>query len=356
MLQVPPLAAQVPPLAPHSLSKINVFITGKRDINALHVKCTNVDRGCEWEGTVGTLKEHMCTCQLTLLLCPKQCKDDENQVKQFMRKDLNRHLEKDCPNRDCECKYCGEKGRMKYITKIHVENCKKKILPCPNAECTDTMERQGIKRHLEDCVYTEVNCKYQKLGCDVKMKRNVLSTHECADRLHFHMALDTIVAMETTVLKNGESMTFEIAEFQKKKDDNAAFLSPTFYTSLNGYHMRVKVYVNGSGDGKGTHLSVFVHILKGKHDDYLSWPFLGKVNFSLLNQVSDSGHVEQLISFTKDMNASVGCSRGFRKFIPHNMLPYNSLHDTQYIKDDKLYFRVKVKVDDHKPWLECTVK
>ncbi len=27
----------------------------------------------------------------------------------------------------------------------------------------------------------------------------------------------------------------------------------------------------------------------------------------------------------------------------------------EYLKDDTLYFRISVKVSDHKPWLECTV-
>ena len=32
------------------------------------------------------------------------------------------------------------------------------------------------------------------------------------------------------------------------------------------------------------------YICKGPYDGCLSWPFVGKVNFELLNQFSDSNH------------------------------------------------------------------
>ena len=50
-------------------------LLGKRDVKALRVKCDNAERGCEWEGTVGTLEEHdvMTTCEFTPVPCPKEC-------------------------------------------------------------------------------------------------------------------------------------------------------------------------------------------------------------------------------------------------------------------------------------------
>ena len=59
---------------------------GKREIKALLVKCANVGRGCEWEGTVGTLEQHVATCEFALVPCPKGCKDENNGVQHFTRK------------------------------------------------------------------------------------------------------------------------------------------------------------------------------------------------------------------------------------------------------------------------------
>ena len=38
---------------------------GSTAIQDIPVQCANVDKGCEWEGTVGTLKEHLTKCRST---------------------------------------------------------------------------------------------------------------------------------------------------------------------------------------------------------------------------------------------------------------------------------------------------
>ena len=42
-------------------------------------------------------------------------------------------------------------------------------------------------------------------------------------------------------------------------------------------------------------------------------------------------------------------------FIPHSALGHDPVKNTQYLKDDTLYFRVFVEVVDHKPWLQCAI-
>ncbi len=55
-------------------------------------------------------------------------------------------------------------------------------------------------------------------------------------------------------------------------------------------------------------------------------------------------------------NMHVGSSWGFPKFFPHSSLYHYPATNTQYLLGDTLYFRVSVKVDNHKPWLVCTDK
>ncbi len=55
------------------------------------MKCDNIERGCQWEGTVGTLEEHTGVCQFTLVPCPKECTDN-NGILKIMRRDLQQHL------------------------------------------------------------------------------------------------------------------------------------------------------------------------------------------------------------------------------------------------------------------------
>ena len=366
------------------------------------MKCDNVERGCEWEGTVGTLEEHIAVCQFTPVPCPKQCED----TILLLRKDLDHHINNECPNRDCECEYCGEKGTYANITQIHYAVCDEKIVSCPNEGCTETMKRHKIEDHVEDdCEYTEMSCKYANIGCEVKLKRKDMRAHEEDDKIHLHLALGAVVELkdklrntvgrleyglllanqkikllsreEKETWKEQETilMTFKLTDYQHTVENDEYFMSPSFYTSPEGYHMSVEVDANGDDDGEGTHVSVYVHILKGKNDSKLKWPFIGSVKIELLNQLEDDNHHIKTVLFEKQDNVQVGSSLGYPQFIPHSMLDHNPSSNTQYLKDDTLhfrfnrhksnrtrqflkddtlYFRVSVKVPDYKPWLEYT--
>lgn len=53
--------------------------------------------------------------------------------------------------------------------------------------------------------------------------------------------------------------------------------SAAFYTSRYGYKMCLRIYLNGDGTGRGTHLSLFFVVMKGPNDALLRWPFNQKV-------------------------------------------------------------------------------
>ena len=141
---------------------------------------------CTWVGTIGTPEEHVAMSKFILLPCPKECKDDSDKVKQFMRIDLDNHLEEDCPNRDFSCKHCGEKITYASITNIHDQKCLKKPVPCPNG-CSVIVQCQHISEHVATkCELTVIACKYKRLECD-------MVAHEEDDKLHLRMAMDTTV-------------------------------------------------------------------------------------------------------------------------------------------------------------------
>ena len=48
--------------------------------------------------------------------------------------------------------------------------------------------------------------------------------------------------------------------------------------------MCARIYLNGDGMGKGTHISLFFVIMRGEYDALLRWPFRQKVTFMLLDQ------------------------------------------------------------------------
>ena len=109
---------------------------------------------------------------------------------------------------------------------------------------------------------------------------------------------------------------------------------------------------NGYGSGKGTHVSVFVAVMKGEHDDQLQWPFKGKIVVEMVNWREDKGHHEVTFDFTgidrinrvTDENKVRGPRFGNQQFISHSSLPYNPTTNTEYLQDDCLRLRVKTVV------------
>lgn len=56
-----------------------------------------------------------------------------------------------------------------------------------------------------------------------------------------------------------------------------SFCLAAFYSSKYGYKMCLRLYLNGDGTGRGTHLSLFFVVMRGKCDALLKWPFSQKV-------------------------------------------------------------------------------
>ena len=106
--------------------------------------------------------------------------------------------------------------------------------------------------------------------------------------------------------------------------------SPCFCTDPNGYKMCLCVDAHdGSGPGRGTHLSVTVCLMRGDFDDQLKWPFRGKVTIKLMNQEEDKDHVVETIALTSStpreycqrvMYEGPGSVWGMGQFLPHTKL------------------------------------
>ena len=334
---------------------------GGREIKELGVRCANMERGCRWTGTIGTLDNHIATCQFAMVPCPNKCEDDKGAGElHLMKKHLDKHLKKKCPKRPYECQHCGEKGTYASVTVDHDKVCDKKIVPCPNkgSGCPSTMERGKTKQHVRSaCDYTEIPCAYGSLGCGVRMLRKDIKKHqENDDKAHLHLALHTVCTLEeqNKTLSEGEAVVFKLPGYASKKEKKEIFYSKQFYSSSSGYKICTRIDVNGFGTGTGTHVSIFTELLEGHYDDQLHWPFQGTFTYELLNQLADGNHHVMLLILYTSSDMHIGSSRGHHKFISHSSLSYNPVTNTQYLLDDTLYFRVSVKVNNHKPWLVCT--
>ena len=141
-----------------------------------------------------------------------------------------------------------------------------------------------------------------------------------------------------------------MTNFSKKKNFGDTWYSPPFHTGTNGYQLQLGVYANGDGNGKGTHVSLFVYLMEGVNDDILTWPFNGEITVQLLNWSENRQHQRKIISFNDNddnkyrsrvfMRERAANGLGYNQFIRHADLDYNQCKDTQYLQDDTLCFEI----------------
>ena len=122
--------------------------------------------------------------------------------------------------------------------------------------------------------------------------------------------------------------------------------SPPFYTSTHGYRLCLRAYLYGDGSGKGTHISLFIVLMKSEYDDILSWPFRHHVTLSLINQnnplSAEAAIMRKFIpnpessSFQKP-KGTFNIASGFPEFAKLHIL-----NDSSFVKNDTIYFRVKL--------------
>ena len=145
-----------------------------------------------------------------------------------------------------------------------------------------------------------------------------------------------------------------MTEYSKHKRDNDNWYSPPFYTGKKGYKMCLRVDTNGCKDGAGTHVSVYVYLMRGEHDDQLTWPFHGDITIQLVNQNRDQDHIEYTVAFDDRTAARVAVSGrvtvgeraksawGIDQLISHFKL--ESPKQCMYLKNDCIKFRVTAVV------------
>lgn len=144
-------------------------------------------------------------------------------------------------------------------------------------------------------------------------------------------------------------VTLKLSNFTRLQAANQPWYSPPFETSKGGHTMRLEVYPNGR-NGRGTHISVYVIIVKGKNDENIPWPFVGRVKVELLNQVNDSNHTSldfgEYKALTPQSTDSVEMTNSFGmpQFLPLSDLRFKPAKKCQFLKNDTLYFRVAVTV------------
>ncbi|XP_065894686.1 TNF receptor-associated factor 4-like [Dysidea avara] len=389
---------------PHGCDEEFVTVPNKhidRAIKNLAIFCTNSKKGCKWQGKLSSIDSHINgdsddtgSCQFEDMTCPLSC------GKTFQRRYASSHVETECPRREAECEYCHIKGEHDDIVDgEHFKLCRDTLSPCPNNCKIGSVPRKDKSEHMKVCPLEIIICEHHNVGCKHTFPRQNQEQHN-KEMMEEHLLLtcetlgnaeDEYQAKIASVKKNAEErckklqmqlsnvtrqlemlcsiwsikinsmavmscsdqvapVTFKISDFANKKSSKQRWRSPQFYSHNGGYTMVLTVNPAGDSLVLSSHISAYLHVVKGANDDKLVWPLKGRFIVKLLNQIEDKEH--HPITFTYDVKTSsdkakrviqpgiLSTGLGQTEFISHVNF-HKSTTSCQYYKDDCVYFEVR---------------
>ena len=209
-----------------------------REIKEFKIRCSHREKGCEWVGELGALKDHLDSdkgCEYVEV----ECKNDAHRILKAMawrsglimeevnckavmeRRNFLHHQENECVYRQYTCEYCGytdtydaiagsgwirNKDSSIKFTRNHYQECAEYPMDCPNKYgkkgikskdlgihrngvcplepvkcnfCHCTILRKGIGTHKKECEYRPYKCRY----CGRKGRYRTINDHygECSE-------------------------------------------------------------------------------------------------------------------------------------------------------------------------------
>ena len=235
-----------------------------------------------------------------------------------------------------------------------------------NPEVTRMVTNVENRTADHEVLLVENNRTMEEVRRDVgNMKRQLDTTQESTRRHDRRIeSIEHTLALRNVTLADLEEyvkqqefssydgqLLWKIPDYARKRNDavtgqQVSFYSPCFYTSRYGYKMCARIYLNGDGMGKGTHISIFFVVMRGQYDALLRWPFRQKVTFMLLDQ----DNVEHVIdAFRPDPNSS-SFQRPRRETNIASGCPMfcslAELNNHAYVRDDAMFLKIIVDISD----------
>ncbi|XP_068759132.1 TNF receptor-associated factor 4-like [Montipora capricornis] len=152
---------------------------------------------------------------------------------------------------------------------------------------------------------------------------------------------------QTAVLKmgNAQGTFFIMVEVSQHRRYETPILSDAEYSYRFGRLMGIRIYPNGVGSGRGTHVAIFIHLMKSTFDDLLDWPFDGTITVSVLDRRcsrarSNISRIIQakpnLLAFQQPHEAICRTGYGYERFAR-----IEEFFGPGYVRDDKLLLKIE---------------
>ena len=269
----------------------------KREVNALMIHCRWRQLGCDWEGELGQLEEHL---------------------------HPGAGSKKGCGYMIIECVYkCGDRFERRMIQDHEVDACPRRPME---------VQMSRLARKFEASLRANEKKMNEVIAEHKQLKEKVHLLEEKHENLESE--LDTRIVPAPV-----PPFYFTIVNYKHYRKVDYKYSSPPFYSHPGGYKLECAVNINGYNDVKGIHLSLFVHILRGEYDNQLKWPFNGIVTIEMFNRVTNTWDNSQSICLDglgRSIDSSFGSNWGYRKWTSLDVV------NKKYLCHSNLRFKVTI--------------
>ena len=338
-----------------------------REVNGLVVRCPQKELGCEWEGELGQVEQHLnpgvglsssSGCGYVIVTCCFQC------GAHLQRRMVGEHEMESCPKRPIEMQVASLMRKFEVIT---AEN---KMLKQELTEVKEEMSEVKETHKQELDAIKKTNQELQEELNQVKKKNE-----------HLHKANESIQMFCDELKKKQDAIKVDVGEQKLKcvslqthttplpvppfyfkllnvehhQKNNLCYRSDLFYSHPGGYKMAMSINPNSSGDlYKGNYLFLGVSIHRGEFDDQLRWPFNGKVTVQVYNHTTEMWSNEKTIVLNKEecgmeyvqrccLDVQSNRSWGYFNFLSHSELQKHYID----VYSNAFFRVVKVEITTH---------
>ena len=261
---------------------------------------------------------------------------------------------------------------------------------CPHEGCTEVLIRSEIDDHVQKCPYikqsvsgstgplnspnhlvldsakvdveqmnketnktklqvSELESQQKDMTTRLNAVEDLLATLQASITEINRTYEEVSLTLQTLVCSNGKYI-WKIPDIIRRRRDavmgkTVSLYSAPFYTDRFGYKLRLCIYLNGNGSGKGCYISYFITIMKGEYDALLEWPFQLTVTLTMINQKGNGNIVQSFkpnpnsASFhrPKQYTYNVNYPSGCPKFAALSVLD-----NPEFIVDDVAFFQCVV--------------
>lgn len=210
-----------------------------------------------------------------------------------------------------------------------------------------------------DCDAIKVICPFMSVGCRHQIKKKEISDHE--DKFakeHIRLLLKNVEDLKAQ-LRSQQSNCFKflwrienwdtVLQHAKIKEKLNVY-SSSFYTGYPGYKLCLCSYPNSIGSNEGTHLGIYLVVMKGDFDHQLHWPFCLTYKLTVVDQQPNGKGVSKTIDPTRQGPAA---EKYFEKAIKerkigwgyHDHIAHIELKTRAYIRDNSVLIQADIQMN-----------